>query len=740
MGLKVNGVVFLVLTMWVLVVVSRESKAVNNRSVTYDGRALIIDGMRRVLFSGSIHYPRSTPEMWPSLIAKAKEGGIDVIQTYVFWNGHEPIQGQYNFEGRFDLVRFIKEIQAQGLYVSLRIGPFIEAEWQYGGLPFWLHDVPGMTFRCNNEPFKYHMQRFVTKIVDMMKAESLFYPQGGPIIISQIENEYQNVEPAFHELGPPYVKWAASMAVSLNTGVPWLMCKQDDAPDPVINACNGLSCGETWSGPNSPNKPALWTENWTNNFAFQKYGTQPRNRPAKELAFTAALFIAKMNGSFVNYYMYHGGTNFGRTASPYVTTSYYDLAPLDEYGLVWQPTWAHLKELHAAVKQSSQSLLYGTYSNFSLGYLKEAHVFQTKSDCVAFLVNFNLHGNADVQFRNKKYQLPARSVIILSQCNKIIFNTAEVTTQGSTRSSKVLQSFNDASKWSWTSDKIPDFYDGKFTNKLLDQLSTTKDATDYLWYITRYNSTSEGSNQVLHVESAAHVIHAFVNYKLVGRAHGNDKDPSATLDANFVPNKGENTISLLSVMVGSPDAGAHLERKYTGVHTVKVDGTDRHSNQIDLSNQVWSYEVGRYGEQHKIYSKEGSTRVQWRKDSLQNSRNQPLRWYKTIFDLPDGSDPVALNLASMGKGEVWVNGESIGRYWVSLKAPNGQPSQALYHVPRSFLEPSGNFLVLFEEEGGNPLEITVNTISVTNMQRNDDEHSIPAQSSYQTEYNVTIGG
>jgi beta-galactosidase GanA len=107
--------------------------------------------------------------MWPTLIAKAKEGGLDVIQTYVFWNVHEPVKGQvnallsiliwvqgylsksmqniptndwlntnmvsfhqYNFTGRYDLVKFIKEIQAQGLYVSLRIGPFIEAEWKYG--------------------------------------------------------------------------------------------------------------------------------------------------------------------------------------------------------------------------------------------------------------------------------------------------------------------------------------------------------------------------------------------------------------------------------------------------------------------------------------------------------------------------------------------------------------------------------------------------------------------------------
>uniref|UniRef100_A0A2N9ED08 beta-galactosidase n=1 Tax=Fagus sylvatica TaxID=28930 RepID=A0A2N9ED08_FAGSY len=70
--------------------------------------------------------------MWPSLIAKAKEGGLDVIQTYVFWNLHEPQPGQYDFSGRYDLVRFIKEIQAAGLYACLRIGPFIEAEWNYG--------------------------------------------------------------------------------------------------------------------------------------------------------------------------------------------------------------------------------------------------------------------------------------------------------------------------------------------------------------------------------------------------------------------------------------------------------------------------------------------------------------------------------------------------------------------------------------------------------------------------------
>uniref|UniRef100_A0A7N2RC55 beta-galactosidase n=1 Tax=Quercus lobata TaxID=97700 RepID=A0A7N2RC55_QUELO len=68
-----------------------------------------------------------------------------------------------------------------------------------------------------------------------MKSEGLYVSQGGPIILSQNENEYQNVELAFHEKGPPYVLWAANMAVGLQTGVPWIMCKQQDAPDPVVS-------------------------------------------------------------------------------------------------------------------------------------------------------------------------------------------------------------------------------------------------------------------------------------------------------------------------------------------------------------------------------------------------------------------------------------------------------------------------------------------------------------------------
>ncbi|KAL2896268.1 Beta-galactosidase 5 [Bienertia sinuspersici] len=143
--------------------------------------------------------------MWENLVRKAKDGGLDVIDTYVFWNGHEPLPGKIYFEDRYDLVRFIKTVHKQGLYVNLRIGPYICGEWNFGGFPVWLKYVPGIYFRTDNEPFKRAMQGFTTKIVDMMKSEKLFASQGGPIILSQIENEYGSEIKEFGEAGKAYI-------------------------------------------------------------------------------------------------------------------------------------------------------------------------------------------------------------------------------------------------------------------------------------------------------------------------------------------------------------------------------------------------------------------------------------------------------------------------------------------------------------------------------------------------------
>ncbi|KAK6257554.1 hypothetical protein QUC31_001013 [Theobroma cacao] len=534
-------------------------------NVTYDGRSLIIDGQHKILFSGSIHYPRSTP--------------------------------QFDFSGRRDIVRFIKEIQAQGLYACIRIGPFIQGEWSYGGLPFWLHDIPGIVYRSDNEPFK-------------------------------------------------------------------------------INACNGRRCGETFAGPNSPNKPAIWTENWTS--FYQVYGDDVDIRSAEDIAFHVALFIAK-KGSYVNYYM---------------------------------PKWGHLKELHAAIKLCSKPLISGVYTTMALGRSQQAFVYRGNSvDCAAFLVNNDTRKNVGVTFLNSFYELPPKSISILPDCKTEAFNTAKVSTQYNTRAVETRQKLDSIEKWEEFKEAIPTFEKTSLrANILLEHMNTTKDTSDYLWYTFRFQNDFSDAQYVLNVTSSAHVLHAFVNGASVGFTHGSYKTKTPNLERKVTLSNGTNHISLLSGMVGLPDSGAYLERRVAGVSRVIIKGEHEIK---DFTSYSWGYQVGLLGEKLQVYTDFGSSKIQW--NTYGSSTHRTLTWYKTLFDAPVGKDPVALNLESMGKGEAWVNGQSIGRYWVSFLTPKGSPSQTWYNVPRSFLKPTNNLLVILEEQNGYPLGISVDTISITKV-------------------------
>ncbi|KAK4722997.1 hypothetical protein R3W88_013230 [Solanum pinnatisectum] len=689
--------------------------------VTYDKKAIIINGQRRILLSGSIHYPRSTPEMWEDLINKAKDANLDVIETYVFWNVHEPSPGNYNFDGRYDLVRFIKTVQKAGLYAHLRIGPYVCAEWNFGGFPVWLKYVPGISFRTNNEPFKAAMQKFTNKIVEMMKSQNLFESQGGPIILSQIENEYQPEREALGAAGEAYVQWAAQMAVGLNTGVPWVMCKEDDAPDPIINTCNGFYCDEF--SPNKPYKPTMWTEAWTGWFA--EFGGTIPMRPVQDLAFAVARFIQK-GGSFVNYYMFHGGTNFGRTAGgPFITTSYDYDAPIDEYGLIREPKYSHLKEFHRVIKLCESALLSSDPTVVSLGNYQQAHVFSSgKGNCAAFLSNYDSNSAATVVFNKKHFNLPPWSISILPDCSHVAFNTAKV----GARTSQVHMTPTGSQLHSWGaySEDVFSLEDSSTFEAvgLLEQINITRDNSDYLWYITSVDiSPSDsflrgGQKPTLNVYSSGHAVHVFVNGKLSGSSYGTRKDTKFTFTGPVDLQAGTNRIELLSIAVGLPNIGLHYEEWNTGIlGPVILQGLNQ--GHKDLSSQKWTYRVGLKGETMNLISQHGASSIEWIGGAVATQGQQPLKWYKAYFDAPEGNDPVALDMRSMGKGQVWINGQSIGRYWTAsangkcddfhyagtyrqtkCQLGCGQPTQKWYHVPRSWLKPTQNLLVLFEEIGG----------------------------------------
>nr|GMC52012.1 beta-galactosidase 15-like [Ipomoea batatas] len=183
------------------------------------------------------------------------------------------------------------EFSSQGLFIIPEAPP--------RGFPVWLHNLPGVhELRTANEVYMNAMQNFTTLIVDMVKKEKLFASQGGPIILAQIENEYGNVYEPYGAAGKAYLDWCAKFADSLHTGVPWLMCQQKDAPDPMLETCNGWYCHQY--KPRNPTTPKMWTENWTG--WFKNWGGKDPLRTAEDVAFAVARFF-QTGGTFQNYYM-----------------------------------------------------------------------------------------------------------------------------------------------------------------------------------------------------------------------------------------------------------------------------------------------------------------------------------------------------------------------------------------------------------------------------------------------------
>ncbi|KAL2331072.1 hypothetical protein Fmac_018653 [Flemingia macrophylla] len=338
--------------------------------------------------------------------------------------------------------------------------------------------MTGIELRTDNSKFS------LQKIVDMVKEANLFASQGRPIILAQIENEYGNIMWGYGDAGKSYIKWCAQMAVAQNIGVPWIMCQQQDAPQPMMNTCNGYYCDNFQ--PNNPKSPKMFTENWIG--WFQKWGERVPYSSAEDSAFSVACLFQN-GGVLNNYYMYHGGTNFGRTAGgPYITTSYDYDAPLDEYGNLNQPKWGHLKQLHAVIKLGEKILTNGTRSDKDLGNAVTLTTYTGDSGArFCFLSNTNSNADASVDLKHDgKYSVPAWSVTILDGCNKEVFNTAKVNSQ--------------------TSGSLD-------ANQLLEQKELTFDASDYLWYMTNVdiNDTSIWSNATLRVDTMGHTLHAYVN-------------------------------------------------------------------------------------------------------------------------------------------------------------------------------------------------------------------------------------
>lgn len=305
------------------------------KQLTVQGNEFLWAGRPFRIFGGAIHYFRVLPEYWEDRLRKLKACGLNTVETYVAWNVHEPRPGEFDFSGRFDLVRFIETAAALDLKVIVRPGPYICSEWDLGGLPAWLLRDPNMQLRCSYRPYLDAVDRFFAELFRRIAPWQA--SRGGPIIALQVENEY-----AAYGNDENYLRHLVK-TMKVN-GIVELLFTSDHCYKPILpevlkTANFGTKAKERFADLREfqPTGPLACMEFWAG--WFVEFGKPiPRNDPG---AVARELDEILNQGASFNFYMFHGGTNFGfmTGANCHEANSYdprptsYDFgAPLDECG------------------------------------------------------------------------------------------------------------------------------------------------------------------------------------------------------------------------------------------------------------------------------------------------------------------------------------------------------------------------------------------------------------------------
>lgn len=298
----------------------------------------LLNGKPFVVKAAEIHYPRIPREYWDHRIKMCKALGMNTVCIYIFWNIHEQREGQFDFTGNNDIAAFCKLAQKNGMYVIVRPGPYVCAEWEMGGLPWWLLKKKDIRLREQDPYFMERVKIFEEKVGEQLAG--LTIQKGGPIIMVQVENEYGS-----YGEDKPYVSairdclrgiygkelalfqcdWASNFEKNGLDDLVWTMnfgtgshIDNQFRRLKQLRPDSPLMCSEFWSG-------------W-----FDKWGARHETRPAKDMV--AGLDEMLSKGISFSLYMTHGGTSFGHWAGanspgfqPDVTSYDYD-APINEYG------------------------------------------------------------------------------------------------------------------------------------------------------------------------------------------------------------------------------------------------------------------------------------------------------------------------------------------------------------------------------------------------------------------------
>lgn len=424
---------------------------------------------------------------------------------------------------------------------------------------------------------------------------------------------------------------------------------------------------------------------------------------------------------------YHGGTNFGTTASQGITTSYDYDGQLDEYGWPNEPKYTHQSHLHAVLNSISPSLL---GSPFSLPMpIADSVVYYEygtagTNDSVIFFCSTN-RTSVTFSFRGRSFTITNNSIHIRAGADMtLLFDTSiiNITSTSGGGGERALPSAS-ADSIVWYPEPVGMWSGAPVVNQSpLNQVQVTQYRTQYLWLstpitVTRGDITMGTSNLTLSNAGDNEVFFLDDDYAGVGQGASGTALAHIPLHIPSTTTAGLHTLNVLSVMQGMSDYGdAYMKSGLNGLVLW-------HNESIVAQN--WSHQVGLQGEFFQLYTVAGAhTHTGWIPSP---PAGRPLSWYylNITTPVPSGDAMCAtwrFDMRGMGKGSLWCNGFHVGAYW-SIRDSHGNYTQAYYHIPRDYLSPPGevNVVVIFEERGGDP--------STVQIQQRNSRPTCPQQSS-----------
>lgn len=596
---------------------------------TTGDKTFLLNGEPFVVKAAEIHYPRIPREYWEHRIRMAKSLGMNTICIYIFWNIHEQTEGNFDFTGNNDVAHFCRLAQKNGMYVIVRPGPYVCAEWEMGGLPWWLLKKKDIKLRERDPYFMERVKIFEEKVGEQLA--SLTIQKGGPIIMVQVENEYGSYgeDKAYvseirdclrsiygKELALFQCDWASNFEKNGLEDLVWTM-----------NFGTGAKIDNQFSRLKQlrPNSPLMCSEFWSG--WFDKWGARHETRNAKAMVDGMDEMLSK--GISFSLYMTHGGTSFGHWAganspgfAPDVTSYDYD-APINEWGLATDKYYK-LREMMAKYNDGKK-----------LPSVPKAPM-----------------GLITVP----KFELTEYSSI---------FNGKEPRLAENVKTGSPLMTFEEM-----------DFGWG------------------HMLYVTRLPEIPAQSVITADFHDFAQI---FINGKYIGKIDRVKNEKSLTLP----PVKKGDELEILVEAMGRINFGRAI-KDFKGIVGEVSISSEYDNNEITWKPKAWDHVAisDEYAKavsalENKVdLSKSGENvfagvAFNWNKDA--NDLVSKPGYYRGYFNLSKVGDTF-LNFETWGKGQVYVNGHAMGRFW------SIGPQQTLY-IPGCWLKKGKNEVIVLDVVG-----------------------------------------